>query len=127
LKIHILYLVRKLLTYTLRLQLKKHRSVGELVQFYYIWKKTERHDVFASKTRLEKKKYSLHPGLTDHMDRFLEEQETGNGVGIRDRSSSPRRWEKMSRDGPCLDGMLNAPACPEPAVSSFSLTAAADK
>ena len=62
------------------------RSVGELVQFYYIWKKTERHDVFASKTRLEKKKYSLHPGLTDHMDRFLEEQENGNGIGGR---SSP--------------------------------------
>lgn len=58
------------------------RSVGELVQFYYLWKKTERHDVFANKTRLEKKKYTLHPGLTDFMDRFLEEQE-------RDRSSSP--------------------------------------
>ena len=40
------------------------RSVGELVQFYYLWKKTERHDVFANKTRLEKKKYILHPGVT---------------------------------------------------------------
>ena len=38
------------------------RSVGELVQFYYLWKKTERHDVFANNTRLEKKKYTLHPG-----------------------------------------------------------------
>ena len=38
------------------------RSVGELVQFYYLWKKTERHDVFANATRLEKKKYTLHPG-----------------------------------------------------------------
>ncbi|XP_058816118.1 mesoderm induction early response protein 1 [Topomyia yanbarensis] len=63
------------------------RSVGELVQFYYLWKKTERHDLFASKTRLEKKKYNLHPGLTDHMDRFLEEQENSTGFG--DRSSSP--------------------------------------
>lgn len=89
-------------------QLKvKTRSVGELVQFYYLWKKTERHDIFANKARLEKKKYSLHPGLTDYMDRFLEEQEctggsggngstgghmsTNNGgmIGIRDRSSSP--------------------------------------
>ncbi|XP_053612557.1 mesoderm induction early response protein 1 [Plodia interpunctella] len=51
------------------------RSVGELVQFYYIWKKTERHDIFANKARLEKKKYTLHPGHTDYMDRFLEEQE----------------------------------------------------
>lgn len=88
-------------------QLKvKTRSVGELVQFYYLWKKTERHDIFANKARLEKKKYSLHPGLTDYMDRFLEEQEctggscsngntgsnmsaNGGGIGIRDRSSSP--------------------------------------
>lgn len=63
------------------------RSVGELVQFYYLWKKTERHDIFANKARLEKKKYTLHPGITDYMDRFLEEQETGSGN--RDRSSSP--------------------------------------
>lgn len=85
----------------------KTRSVGELVQFYYLWKKTERHDVFANKARLEKKKYSLHPGLTDYMDRFLEEQEyngsniAGGGSGAatssnyniggtsRERSSSP--------------------------------------
>ncbi|KAI5752625.1 hypothetical protein M8J77_018741 [Diaphorina citri] len=53
----------------------KTRNVGEIVQFYYLWKKTERHDVFANKARLEKKKYSLHPGITDYMDRFLDEQE----------------------------------------------------
>ncbi|XP_029049520.1 mesoderm induction early response protein 1 isoform X4 [Osmia bicornis bicornis] len=40
------------------------RSVGELVQFYYLWKKTERHDIFTYKARLEKKKYALHPGIT---------------------------------------------------------------
>lgn len=51
------------------------RSVGELVQFYYLWKKTERHDVLANRARLEKKKYALHPGTTDYMDRFLDEQE----------------------------------------------------
>lgn len=72
------------------------RAVGELVQFYYLWKKTERHDVFANKARLEKKKYNLHPGLTDYMDRFLEEQENngpnasgGSNGHLRDRSSSP--------------------------------------
>lgn len=54
------------------------RSVGELVQFYYLWKKTERHDIFANKARLEKKKYTLHPGITDFMDRFLDEQELSN-------------------------------------------------
>lgn len=75
------------------------RSVGELVQFYYLWKKTERHDVFASKARLEKKKYSLPAGLTDFMDRFLEEQDGSfdrlspnvhnNSVGEAKISSSP--------------------------------------
>ena len=47
------------------------RSVGELVQFYYLWKKTERHDVFANSFRIEKKKYTLHPGTTDYMERYL--------------------------------------------------------
>lgn len=65
------------------------RSVGELVQFYYLWKKTERHDIFANKARLEKKKYALHPGITDYMDRFLEEQESGVTSEQRDRSASP--------------------------------------
>lgn len=67
----------------------KTRSVGELVQFYYLWKKTERHDIFANKARLEKKKYTLHPGITDYMDRFLEEQESGVTSEQRDRSTSP--------------------------------------
>ena len=47
------------------------RAVGELVQFYYLWKKTERHDVFANSFRIEKKKYTLHPGTTDYMERYL--------------------------------------------------------
>lgn len=63
----------------------QNRTVGELVEFYYLWKKTERHDVFANKARLDKKKYNLHPGLTDYMDRFLEEQENcigGSSINI---------------------------------------------
>lgn len=40
------------------------RTVGECVQFYYLWKKTERHDIFVAKFRIEKKKYTLHPGTT---------------------------------------------------------------
>lgn len=55
----------------------KTRSVGEIVQFYYLWKKSERHDVFASKARLDKKKYSINPGQCI-MDRFLEDQDGGN-------------------------------------------------
>ncbi|XP_050668749.1 mesoderm induction early response protein 1 [Leptidea sinapis] len=67
----------------IRQQKVRTRSVGELVQFYYIWKKTERHDIFANKTRLEKKKYTLHPGHTDYMDRFLEEQEATGATIVR--------------------------------------------
>jgi len=72
----------------------KTRSVGELVQFYYLWKKTERHDILVNRARLEKKKYALHPGTTDYMDRFLDEQETMGPMGpaganiIRERSNS---------------------------------------
>merc|ERR1719242_190469 len=70
------------------------RSVGELVQFYYLWKKTERHDVFANATRLEKKKYTLHPGTTDYMDRFIDETDAS-----RDRSSSPNFHSLLSSYG----------------------------
>lgn len=61
------------------------RTVPELVQFYYFWKKTERYDSFAAKQRLEKKKHSQqNPGLTEFMDKFLEEQQ-------QHRSLSPRQ------------------------------------
>lgn len=71
----------------------KTRSVKELVNFYYLWKKTERHDAFAQKARLEKRKYGLNPGITDYQDRFLDEAETavtGNcQVSSSHRSTSP--------------------------------------
>ncbi|XP_043239645.1 mesoderm induction early response protein 1-like [Amphibalanus amphitrite] len=74
--------------YTIQQQKVRTRSVGELVQFYYLWKKTERHDVFANKTKMEKRKYALNPGVTDYMDRFLEEQDrdpsTAGGRGDGD-------------------------------------------
>ncbi|XP_006815127.1 mesoderm induction early response protein 1-like [Saccoglossus kowalevskii] len=56
------------------------RSVGELVQFYYLWKKTERHDQFANQARLSKPKYRLHPGITDYMDRFLDDSDVNTTV-----------------------------------------------
>ncbi|XP_030630004.1 mesoderm induction early response protein 1b [Chanos chanos] len=52
------------------------RSVGECVAFYYMWKKSERYDFFAQQTRLGKRKYHLHPGVTDYMDRLLDETES---------------------------------------------------
>lgn len=50
--------------HTIQAQKLRTRTVSEIVQFYYLWKKTERHDVFANKMRPDKKKYMLHPGVT---------------------------------------------------------------
>ncbi|KAK7944816.1 hypothetical protein WMY93_000544 [Mugilogobius chulae] len=52
------------------------RSVGDCVAFYYMWKKSERYDFFAQQTRIGKRKYNLHPGVTDYMDRLLDETES---------------------------------------------------
>ncbi|KAG9462456.1 hypothetical protein GDO78_014089 [Eleutherodactylus coqui] len=41
-----------------------------------MWKKSERYDFFAQQTRFGKKKYNLHPGVTDYMDRLLDESES---------------------------------------------------
>lgn len=83
--------------------------MGELVQFYYLWKKSERHDIFANKTRLEKKKYTLHPGLTDFMDRFLEDQDG------RDRSSSPNVQYNNSADNKVIENVPpSTKSTPEP-------------
>lgn len=51
------------------------RTVGEIVQFYYLWKKTERHDAFVTQTKLGRRKYTL-PGIADMMGRFMEENES---------------------------------------------------
>ncbi|CAF96341.1 unnamed protein product, partial [Tetraodon nigroviridis] len=61
------------------------RSVGECVAFYYMWKKSERYDFFAQQTRLGKRKYTLHPGVTDYMDRLLDETESA----ASSRAASP--------------------------------------
>ncbi|XP_034243640.1 mesoderm induction early response protein 1-like [Thrips palmi] len=50
--------------HAIQAQRVRTRTVSEIVQFYYLWKKTERHDIFANKMRPEKKKYMLHPGVT---------------------------------------------------------------
>ncbi|CAG0899810.1 unnamed protein product [Cyprideis torosa] len=51
----------------------KTRSVGELVYFYYQWKKTLRHDAYMAGNRLEKKRYFLNPNITDLMERYITE------------------------------------------------------
>ncbi|XP_030367024.1 mesoderm induction early response protein 3-like isoform X2 [Strigops habroptila] len=51
------------------------RTVAECVAFYYMWKKSERYDYFAQQTRFGKKRYNHHPGVTDYMDRLVDEAE----------------------------------------------------
>ncbi|XP_059469377.1 mesoderm induction early response protein 1-like isoform X2 [Neocloeon triangulifer] len=98
----------------------KTRSVGELVQFYYLWKKTERHDMFAHKTRLEKKKYALHPGITDYMDRILDEQESSGQT--RDRSLSPKSSNCLLMGDPKRKGVENASTAAEGGTSTHAHT-----
>ncbi|KAF7233075.1 hypothetical protein EG68_09578, partial [Paragonimus skrjabini miyazakii] len=52
----------------------RHKTVGELVHYYYLWKKTVRHDRFARTYRRDKRK-SPHPSITDFMDYLVLEQE----------------------------------------------------
>ncbi|XP_025938088.1 mesoderm induction early response protein 2 isoform X5 [Apteryx rowi] len=63
------------------------RSVGECVEYYYMWKKSERYDYFTQQTRLGRKKYVLHPGATDFADNDLDGGEVENAS--RSRSSPP--------------------------------------
>ncbi|NXX74604.1 MIER2 protein, partial [Urocolius indicus] len=63
------------------------RSVGECVEYYYMWKKSERYDYFTQQTRLGRKKYVLHPGATDYTDNDLDGGEVENTS--RSRSSPP--------------------------------------
>lgn len=74
-----------LLTYgkdfhTIQAQKVRTRSVSEIVQFYYLWKKTERHDIFANKMRPDKKKYMLHPGVTLVVYELLEKENQKESV-----------------------------------------------
>ncbi|VDP22201.1 unnamed protein product [Soboliphyme baturini] len=41
-----------------------HRTVGQLVTFYYAWKKSERHDSLVQTVHYEKRNFRLHPKAT---------------------------------------------------------------
>lgn len=60
------------------------RTHAEVVGFYYLWKKSERHDVYTNQYRLYRKRCLSHPGTTDYMDKFIEDNEA-----ILNASSSP--------------------------------------
>ncbi|XP_016423129.1 mesoderm induction early response protein 3-like [Sinocyclocheilus rhinocerous] len=51
------------------------RTVAECVAFYYMWKKSERFEFFVQQNRFGKKRFSSYPGVTDLMDRLVDEAE----------------------------------------------------
>ncbi|XP_059551041.1 mesoderm induction early response protein 3 isoform X2 [Myotis daubentonii] len=68
----------------------KTRTVAECVAFYYMWKKSERYDYFAQQTRFGKKRYNHHPGVTDYMDRLVDETEALGGTVSSPGSTAAR-------------------------------------
>ncbi|XP_004623145.2 mesoderm induction early response protein 3 isoform X2 [Octodon degus] len=66
------------------------RTVAECVAFYYMWKKSERYDYFAQQTKFGKKRYNHHPGVTDYMDRLVDETEALGGPVSSSALASPR-------------------------------------
>ncbi|XP_053557268.1 mesoderm induction early response protein 3 isoform X2 [Bombina bombina] len=79
----------------------RSRTVAECVAFYYMWKKSERYDYFAKQTRFGKKRYNHHPGVTDYMDRLVDEAEVLGGVENTSALTCSNRIE------PIPDSQLN--------------------
>ncbi|XP_048359146.1 mesoderm induction early response protein 3 isoform X1 [Sphaerodactylus townsendi] len=79
----------------------RSRTVAECVAFYYMWKKSERYDYFAQQTRFGKKRYNHHPGVTDYMDRLVDEAEALGG------SVHSSAMTSNSRPEPIPDQQLN--------------------
>ncbi|XP_030049015.1 LOW QUALITY PROTEIN: mesoderm induction early response protein 3 [Microcaecilia unicolor] len=71
------------------------RTVSECVAFYYIWKKSERYDYFAQQTRFGKKRYNHHPGVTDYMDRLVDEAQVLGGADSSSALNSNSRTENI--------------------------------
>ncbi|XP_063704103.1 mesoderm induction early response protein 1-like [Culicoides brevitarsis] len=67
------------------------KSVGEIIQFYYHWKKSERYDAFVSKNnRFDKKKYNANSGPVHHGSLF------GRSRGHRSHGNR-QQWHEFAR------------------------------
>ncbi|KAL4658970.1 mesoderm induction early response protein 2 isoform X2 [Arapaima gigas] len=77
------------------------RSVGECVEYYYMWKKSDRHDFFTQQTsKLGRKKYSLQSGAME------DGEQDGDGGEVEGTSHS-----HSATSGP-LPGSQLGPPCP---------------
>ncbi|KAK7889736.1 hypothetical protein WMY93_025296 [Mugilogobius chulae] len=92
------------------------RSVGECVHYYYMWKKSDRHEYFTQQsTRLTRKKYNLHTMEDGDQDGEVMEMET-RGSDLSDSSLGsgqlknlvPPRLDQDKRDGDLSIGLLNS-------------------
>nr|XP_008508051.1 PREDICTED: mesoderm induction early response protein 2 [Equus przewalskii] len=97
------------------------RSVGECVEYYYLWKKSERYDCFSQQTRLGRRKYG--PAGTTDADQDLDGGDP-DGPG-RPHSSlplppaadglgpEPDPLAQMQTEPPSVDGAASSVAEPE--------------
>ncbi|XP_030074534.1 mesoderm induction early response protein 2 isoform X2 [Microcaecilia unicolor] len=76
------------------------RSVGECVEYYYMWKKSERYDYFTQQTRFGRRKYSLHPGTMDYVDNDLD-------GGRMESANCPHSSPPVPSFTSCLDSQFN--------------------
>ncbi|XP_029004575.1 mesoderm induction early response protein 2 [Betta splendens] len=115
------------------------RSVGECVEYYYMWKKSDRHEYFTQQaTRITRKKYSLQTGGLEDGDPDgeageLEESSpssgllSGSSVGHRHLESPfpPQSNLDLERqDGALVMGMseLCGEACPQQLIGCCPLS-----
>ncbi|VBB26124.1 unnamed protein product [Acanthocheilonema viteae] len=75
-----------------------HRTVGEIVHFYYIWKKTERHDMFQE--RIRGIKNQDNPNCTDFMGGLMDHMDGRSGGNVLDIAANtvPIEIDLISKD-----------------------------
>ncbi|XP_056133076.1 mesoderm induction early response protein 2 [Lampris incognitus] len=84
------------------------RSVGECVEYYYMWKKSDRHEYFTQQTsaKLGRKKYSLQSGNIEDMDQDGDAGElegSSNSGGLSHGSMGPQLQESTPSPKPSMD------------------------
>ncbi|KAM5237899.1 mesoderm induction early response protein 2 [Ctenodactylus gundi] len=90
------------------------RSVGECVEYYYLWKKSERYDYFAQQTRLGRRKY-VPSGTTD----VDQDQDSSDPDGPTRPRAEQEPLETVRAEPLCEDGMASGHS--EPGVGPDGL------
>ncbi|XP_076134471.1 mesoderm induction early response protein 2 isoform X1 [Alosa pseudoharengus] len=80
------------------------RSVGECVEYYYLWKKSERHDFFIQQTtRLGRRKYNIQSGNIDDGEQDGEVAELERSSSSNSHSSSHTSTGQSNTPSPSPD------------------------